>query len=161
MLWTNFAGMTSLGIVRRSMFDTDPFFDQTVEPCEDWDYWVRCAGEAEVATMPQVLCQVIFHGETQSTFDRARVTRGRTRFVAKHRADMTADCRAYHEARVKLMAAETGSERFRLHLRFLLTLPAGVRRTLASETLSARWGRITHDPGRGHRTLLRRIGSDP
>jgi glycosyltransferase involved in cell wall biosynthesis len=156
LLWSNFAASV-LGVVRRNAFASEPRFDEALRTCEDWDYWLACSGTAGVATVPEVLARVTFHGVGQSAFDRAIRMDGHERFVAKHRDAMGASCRDYHQARLGLMAAPTERERLALHMRYLRTLRPPVRRIVAREALAARFGRATGDPGRGPRTLLRLI----
>jgi len=160
LLWANFPG-SILGVVRRSAFETTPTFDEELPTCTDWDYWVRCSRGGGVATMPESLSRVVFHGNSQSVFDDAQRAQGRARFVAKHADEMSEDCRVYHAARGRLISARDESERLRLHVRFLVSLPMRVRRIVALETLSARRGKRAGDPGRGLRTLLRLIEADP
>jgi len=159
LVWANFPA-SNLGLVRRDAFETIPLFDPELRTCEDWDYWVSCARNHEVATVPKVLAQVVFHGE-QSAFDHVRRAEGRTRFIEKHRAQMSQECLAYNHARTLLVGTEPGSERLRLHMRFLATLRGRARYAIAAETLSARRGIRRGDPGRGLRTLLRIIGEQP
>jgi hypothetical protein len=103
---------------------------------------------------------MVFHGDAQSAFDRQRRIHGHTHLVAKYEQRMTPTCRAYHAARLRLMDTTSESERLRLHLKFLATLPWRARRIVAQETLSARAGTRAGDPGRGQRTLMKLIGGD-
>src|SRR5947209_9774791 len=89
-------------MVRRSLVP-DLRFDESLPPCEDWDYWIACAEQGDVVTLPQVLCQIVFHGEAQSAFDRGRRSRCAARFLEKHAERMTPACRAYHTARLRLI----------------------------------------------------------
>jgi glycosyltransferase involved in cell wall biosynthesis len=154
LLWSNFAGSPSLGIVRRSLLNPDQRFDESLPPCEDWDYWIACAERGEVVTLPEVLCRIVFHGEAQSAFDRERQSRGVSRFLEKHAGTMSPACRAYHAARLELIQTPQEYKRFAIHLSHLARLPRGVRHIVAIEALSARIGRLTGDPALAQRTLL-------
>jgi glycosyltransferase involved in cell wall biosynthesis len=160
LLWANFPA-TNLGVVRRSSFAIEPLFDESLTTCEDWDYWVQCSRDAGVATVPEILGRVVFHGQAQSAFDVTRRSAGQGRFVAKHRVAMSDDCLTYHAARGKLVATARERDRLLLHARYLLTLPWRIRRMIAAETLSARRGIRQGDPARGLRTLLELVEVDP
>ena len=160
LLWSNFAASV-MGIVRRSAFESDLLFDETLTTCEDWDYWLRAAEEGGVATVPEILCRITYHGRGQSAFDIPRRVDGRVRFVAKHGHKMSDACRAYHDARLELLRAPRESERLRIHFRFLHILPRRVRRMVALEALGARFGGLIGDPALGARTLLRLVEADP
>jgi glycosyltransferase involved in cell wall biosynthesis len=57
LLWCDFLGGSSLGLVRRGAFPDGvlPRFDGALRTCQDWDYWVRCAEVGAVALVPEVL----------------------------------------------------------------------------------------------------------
>ncbi|HYD10055.1 MAG TPA: glycosyltransferase family 2 protein, partial [Acidimicrobiales bacterium] len=50
LLWCDFVGGSSLGLVRRDAFPAGlPRFDPDLPTCQDWDYWVRCAEHGAIA----------------------------------------------------------------------------------------------------------------
>ncbi|HYD08566.1 MAG TPA: hypothetical protein VEA78_00580, partial [Acidimicrobiales bacterium] len=91
------------------------------------------------------------------TNDRAKRVEGHRRFLAKHGAAMSSDCRAYLGARIRLLAAGSQLAELALGPRFLATLPPRVSWILGREILAARAGERQGDPGRGMRRLHRSI----
>lgn len=159
LLWSNFA-LGVMGLVRRSAAGF-PLFDESLTTCEDWDYWVRCSEERGLRITGDVLYRVVFHGSAgQSWVDAERRIEGRELFVAKHSDAMSELCRAYHDARLRLMREPRALGRVGLHATFLRTLPRGIRSVVAGEMVAARLGRAIGDPGLGSRTLLRLIRGD-
>jgi glycosyltransferase involved in cell wall biosynthesis len=158
LLWSNFPA-SILGLVNRSRFSQDLFFDETLTTCEDWDLFLRCAEERRIDTVPRVLSRVVFHGSgLQSAYDRERRTDGRAAFIAKHEHKMTDDCRRYHQVRLRLIREASGGARIGLYARYLATLPPRLSTIVSGETLAAKVGRVMRDPGLGPRTLLRLLG---
>jgi glycosyltransferase involved in cell wall biosynthesis len=157
VLWSNFGGSCSFMMIRRGAFPEPTLrelFDERLQGAQDWDTWIRCAGFGGLATVPEVLCRYIFHSDAQIS-SRPKQPAARAALVAKYAGEMSEACRIYHEARIRLIAANSQRERLRLHAEYLMTLPRGVRRIVALESLAARVGELTGDPARGHRTLLR------
>ena len=151
LLWDDFVGGASVAAWRRDAFPTEPRFDPDLPTCEDWDAWLSCARHAGVATVAQPLCRYLVH-DAHASHD-AALAEGRRRFVAKHRAAMDADCLAYHEARIALLAggAPTAA-RAALHLARRSRRAAWA---LASASVAGRIGDALGDPGRGPRRLHR------
>lgn len=160
--WADFLGGSSLGVVRRAAFPGGlPRFDPELRTCQDWDYWVRCADAGPVAVVPEVLCRYAAGDGDRLTNDAAKREAGHRRFLAKHAASMSRDCRAYLDARIALMAAGSQAREWALGPRLVRTLPPRVSWILATEVLAARAGARAGDPGRGLRRLHRAIGARP
>jgi glycosyltransferase involved in cell wall biosynthesis len=158
LLWNDFAGGASFIALRRSAFDESIIrFDERLPPCEDWDLWQRLASQRRFDVVPGPLCTYVYHGASALTGTRSKLHHGHVRFIDKHRDEMSAACLAYHEAKLKLIAAESQRERLALHRRFLLELPRGVRSMVATESLAARVGWVVGDPALGARRLHRMI----
>ena len=158
LLWNDFAGGASFVALRRSAFDErDVRFDDRLPPCEDWDLWFRLARRRRFDVVPEVLCTYVYHGSAALSGTRTKLHHGHTRFIEKNRSEMSRVCLTYHEAKLKLIAAETQRERLVLHRRFLTQLPKGVRSIVAAESLAARVGSLVGDPALGARILWRAI----
>ena len=159
LLWCDFLGGSSLGLVRRDAFRDGevPRFDPSLRTCQDWDYWVRCAAAGGVAVVPEALCRYDGGDGDRLTNDRAKRLDGHRRFVEKHTDAMSPDCRAYLGARLELMAAPDQRHELTLGPRLLRQLPPRVAWILATEIAHARWGARRGDPGRGMRRLHRSI----
>ena len=158
LLWNDFAGGASFIALRRSAFDESVIrFDERLPPCEDWDLWQRLASLRRFDVVPGPLCTYVYHGEAALTGTRSKLYHGHVRFIEKHREEMSAACIAYHEAKLKLIAADSQRERLVLHRRFLSELPGGVRSMVAGESLAARIGWLVGDPAMGARRLHRMI----
>jgi glycosyltransferase involved in cell wall biosynthesis len=164
LLWCNFLGGASLGLVRRRSFPGGevPRFDPALPTCQDWDYWVRCAEHGALGVVPEVLCRYdAREGGVRLTTSSSKRIAGHRGYLAKHRRSMSHHCRAYVEARIDLMAAGSQTGELLLGPRLLLRLPPRVSWILGREIAAARWGASRDDPGRGMRTLHRLIGAAP
>ena len=158
LLWNDFAGGASFVALRRSAFDESLVrFDEGLPPCEDWDLWYRLAEKRRFDVVPEPLCTYVYHGAQALTGTRDKLRDGHVRFISKHRAEMSGACLAYHQAKLKLIGAESQRERMALHRRFLFELPREIRSIVAAESLAARVGWVIGDPAIGARTLWRMI----
>lgn len=54
----NFAGGCSSVCVRRSAFDAVGGFDPTLRSCQDWDLWLRVAGQGDIVFVPEHLTHI-------------------------------------------------------------------------------------------------------
>jgi glycosyltransferase involved in cell wall biosynthesis len=86
LLTENVIGETSVGMVRRSVFDEIGGFDESLPSSQDMDLWLRICERFEAADVPEALVRVT-KGE-----DSGRITnrvddalRGRDLFCEKHR----------------------------------------------------------------------------
>jgi glycosyltransferase involved in cell wall biosynthesis len=165
LLWFNFVALP-FGVVHRDRVGCELRFDQTLPPCEDWDLWLRCAADAPVSVVPQILYAYHQHGGDRVTSVGGSGSRGgRAAFLAKHAPEMTPACRAYHRA---VVAAETGGRRG-----LAASLAATARRepaaaavagsVLTSSYATSAVGIRRRDPGLPARTmqrLLAAVGED-
>jgi glycosyltransferase involved in cell wall biosynthesis len=65
-------GATSSVLVKREVFDTVGLFDGSLEPCEDWDLWLRISKEYLVFPIKEYLVQYREHQDRISA-DREKV----------------------------------------------------------------------------------------
>lgn len=65
-------GATSSVLVKREVFDTVGLFDGSLEPCEDWDLWLRISKEYLVFPIKEYLVQYREHQDRVSA-DREKV----------------------------------------------------------------------------------------
>jgi glycosyltransferase involved in cell wall biosynthesis len=156
LLWANFPGGCSFGMVRRSSYSDDLRFDEALSACQDWDFWIRYSKEAAVATVPAVLCLYRWEGPDQLSHP-ARMVDATARLVEKHSHEMSQSCRAFHAARLRLLAAAGPLQRLGIHAKFLTTLPRDVRWIVFFHMASARAGRLIGDPGFGSRAFVRLV----
>ncbi|MFY9588799.1 MAG: glycosyltransferase family A protein [Actinomycetota bacterium] len=154
MLWFNFPGGL-MGMLRGDAFSTSLHFDESLTTCEDWDFWLQRIEERPMVTLPDVLYRYNLHGAVQATFTSERSVNGRVAFVEKNAARMSAVCRGFHDARVRVMREPDTRGRVGVHLRFLATLPPRVRRIVATHSLYGRLGWMIGDPGLASRRLCR------
>ncbi|MGH2728126.1 MAG: glycosyltransferase family 2 protein, partial [Actinomycetota bacterium] len=152
--WANILMGCSFVMMHRPSFSFEPSFDESIVPAEDWDLWLRCSSEREVAIVPEPLAGYARHG-VQLTGSVERLQRGDAGFFAKNEERMSANARAFHRAHLRMQGA--GDERMRARLDVMRSSPPAVIATLARLSLSRRLGRILNDPGRPVRTLARAV----
>jgi glycosyltransferase involved in cell wall biosynthesis len=160
LMWCNFPAVP-FAVMRRAALAGDLRFDESLVTCEDWDLFLRCARILPMATLPRVLYRYHQRRGPRVTASVERLVEGRTRFIRKHAGAMTPLCRQYHDARVEIMAAAGAGVRLRLAARLAGRLPARVSALITRESLSARVGMATSDPGRSARALLGMVRSLP
>ena len=153
LLWCNFPAVP-FAVIRREAAGEDLRFDEDLITCEDWDLFLRCARRRPMATLPEVLYRYHQRGAPRVTASNERRVDGYRRFMEKHSWDMSPTCRAYHEARVEILATRGLRRRARLAARLARSTPPAVAAVIARESVSARIGALTVDPGRSARTLL-------
>jgi glycosyltransferase involved in cell wall biosynthesis len=154
LYWANLLMGCTFVMLRRSVFSFELGFDQAVVPAEDWDLWVRCAAERDVATIPRPLCTYALHGN-QLTGSSERIHAGDSGFLAKHRDRMSDYARAYHDAHLRMVKASGGPDRMRRRVEILKDTPRAVIRVMGKLAVSGRLGKLLGDPGRPFRTLAR------
>ena len=159
LLWFNVVALP-FGIVRRSHFDEDPAFDETLPPCEDWDLWLRCAQARPIAAVPSVLYEYRQHGGPRVT---TKGSRGRQAFVEKHWSEMTPACRVYHRA---CLAHEASGRSAMAGTLASSATGAPVAAAFAGAVLgttdvAASWGIRRADPGLASRAVVRLLSLDP
>ena len=148
LMWQNFVGVP-FGVIRRSTLSFDIGFDPDLPTGEDWDLWLRCAGERKIRTVPTVCYVYRQHGGSRVTAGMAAQIEGRRNFVSKHGAEMSSACRLFHQT---ILA---GYEHGRPAM--LRTVLAAGRRTpaqaglvgmlVATSTAASRAGVRRRDPG--------------
>lgn len=153
LLWCNFPAVP-FAVIRREAAGEELRFDEELITCEDWDLFLRCARRRPMATLPDVLYRYHQRGAPRVTASNERRVDGYRRFMDKHAGEMPPACRAYHEARVEIMATKGLRRRARLAAHLARSTPVPVSAVIARESLSARVGALTADPGRSARTLL-------
>lgn len=87
----NVVGSTSVGLVRRDVFNVVGGFDETFEALQDADLWLRISRRFMLDFVPDVLVRVNMHdGAERISRDTRRRLRARETFYAKHRELITA-----------------------------------------------------------------------
>jgi glycosyltransferase involved in cell wall biosynthesis len=152
LLWCNFVGGASVVMLRREAFELLPSFDSELVTCEDWDFHMQCAEPGPIAILPEVLCRYTVHDDGRLT-NPHQLRTGRIAWLRKHSAGMTAECLAYHRARLRVLGSGDGAARAALAVKVVATSSARVTRIIAEESLAARLGQRAGDPGRGMRRL--------
>jgi glycosyltransferase involved in cell wall biosynthesis len=153
LLWCNFPAVP-FAVLRRDVAADELRFDEGLITCEDWDLFLRCSRNGRLETIPRVLYHYRHRAAPRVTASNARRVEGYERFTSKHAAAMTAACVDYHRARVRIMATRGLKARARLAADIASGTPRPVAAVIARESLSARIGALTTDPGRSARTLL-------
>jgi glycosyltransferase involved in cell wall biosynthesis len=156
MLWVNVMMGCSFPMIHRSAFATDPRFDASLISAEDWDLWLRCSDEKEVAWLDDVLCRYVLHGP-QLSGARERRHQGDAAFFAKHAGRMSEPVKAFHRALLRMLERGGFGPRLRSRARIVATTPPSVTAVIARLSVSSRVGRIVGDPGRPVRTLVRSV----
>ena len=156
MLWVNVMGGCSFPMLHRSAFATDPRFDASMIAAEDWDLWLRCTDEKEVAWLGDVLCRYVLHGR-QLSGALERRHRGDSAFFAKHAARMPERVQAFHRALLRMLERGGFGPRMRSRATILATTPPSVVAVIARLSVSSRIGRMIGDPGRPVRTLVQSV----
>lgn len=86
LLTENVIGETSLGMVRRSVFDTIGGFDESLPSCQDMDLWLRICERFHAGVVPEALVRVAKGNDSDRiTNDVPRAVSGRDVFCQKHR----------------------------------------------------------------------------
>jgi glycosyltransferase involved in cell wall biosynthesis len=152
LLWCNFVGGASVVMIRRDAFAELPAFDTELVTCEDWDFHMQCAAAGPIAILPEVLCRYTVHDDGRLT-NPLQLRTGRIAWLRKHAAAMSAECLAYHRARLRVLGSGDGGARAALAVKIVATSSARVTRLIAEESLAARLGQRAGDPGRGMRRL--------
>jgi glycosyltransferase involved in cell wall biosynthesis len=67
LFFENIIDATSSVLVKREVFDTAGLFDGSLEPCEDWDMWLRISKEYLVFPIKEYLVQYREHENRLST----------------------------------------------------------------------------------------------
>jgi glycosyltransferase involved in cell wall biosynthesis len=153
LLWDNFPAVP-FAVLRRRELGDELRFDEQLVTCEDWDLFLRCARRRPLTTLPKPLYRYRQRRAPRVTASNARRIEGRRRFLVKHDDDLSPACRSYHAARVEIMATQGLRPRMALASQLARGLPPRVTAILARQSLSARVGALTADPGRSARTLL-------
>jgi glycosyltransferase involved in cell wall biosynthesis len=153
LLWCNFPAVP-FAVLRRDVLGDELHFDGDLITCEDWDLFLRCARRGPLATVPEVLYRYHQRRTARVTDSAARKLDGKRRFVRKHESEMTPLCRDYHDAKEQIMAATGWGEKMWLAPRLLRAIAPRASGVVVRESLSARVGWLTRDPGRSARTLL-------
>lgn len=152
LLWCNFVGGASVLMVRRASFAELPAFDPELVTCEDWDFHMQCAAVGPITILPEVLCRYTVHDDGRLT-NPLQLRTGRIAWLRKHSAAMSAECLAYHRARLRALGSGDGATRAAIAVKVVATSSARVTRIIAEESLAARLGQRAGDPGRGMRRL--------
>jgi len=156
LLWCNFVGGASVLMLRRAAFVELPSFDTELVTCEDWDFHMQCAAGGPITILPEVLVRYTVHDDGRLT-NPLHLRNGRLAWLRKHSADMSAECLAYHRARLRALGTGDGAARAAVAVKVAATSSARVTRILAEESLAARLGQRAGDPGRGMRRLYELI----
>ena len=82
LLGTILSSVSSV-LVCKECFDRVGMFDETLTSCQDWDMWLRIAGQYEFQYVDEVLTRINMHGFQIST-NYAALIPGRTRMIEKH-----------------------------------------------------------------------------
>jgi hypothetical protein len=135
-------------------------FDEEYPAIEDWDLYARVAAVGEVARVPEVLVRYHDHAGARLTTGDGHLD-GHRLFLERHGAHMTAACRSYHRARLRLLEAVGATENLRLVPELLRSTPPSVTSLLAREIVAANVGARAGDPGRGHRALHAALSGRP
>jgi glycosyltransferase involved in cell wall biosynthesis len=152
LLWCNFVGGASVVMVRRSAFAELPAFDPELVTCEDWDFHMQCAAAGPITILPEVLCRYTVHDDGRLT-NPLQLRTGRIAWLRKHAAAMSPECLAYQRARLRTLGTGDGAARAAVAVKVVATSSARVTRIIAEESLAARLGQRSGDPGRGMRRL--------
>ena len=89
LLLDNFIGETSVGMVRREVFDTIGGFDECLPSAQDLDLWLRICERFEAELVPEALVRVLKGtGTRRISTDVPRTILGRELYFQKHRAKM-------------------------------------------------------------------------
>jgi len=162
LYWDNFCGSASFCLWRRAAFVNEPRFDPELPSAQDWDVWLQCAQQTNVAVVPRVLCRYAVHEAPRITGSSTARIDGRRRVLERHRHAMTADCVAYNEASIELLGTQSPAAEAKVLGRLLGSGHRGAAWALTSAAIDGRMGDRTRDPGRGarrlHRTIARRRG---
>jgi len=155
LLWQNLIGVP-FGVVRRSSLSFEVAFDPDMRTGEDWDLWLRCAGERPVRTLPVACYRYAQHGGDRVTKALDAQVAGRRHFLAKHGPAMTPACRLYHDT--VLVALASGRRASLEHLahraRRTPHEAATVARVLVSSSLASHRGIRRGDPGLQARRMV-------
>lgn len=135
-------------------------FDEAYPAIEDWDLYARVAAVGGVARVPEVLVRYHDHAGARLTTGGGH-REGHRLFLEHHGARMTAACRSYHRARLRLLEAVGATENLRLVPGLLRSTPPSVTSLLAREIVAANVGARAADPGRGHRALHAALSRRP
>ncbi|MEY2430629.1 MAG: hypothetical protein QOC92_354 [Acidimicrobiaceae bacterium] len=157
LCWDDFCGSASFCLWRRSAFREEPRFDPDLPSAQDWDVWLKCARQASVAVVPQILCRYSAHHGPRITASSPARVEGRQRVVERYGASMTEECRAYHEARIALLGDDSGLSEAKVLAGLLAHRRPQAAFALTSAAIAGRLGDRAGDPARGARQLHRTI----
>ena len=85
LLTENVVGGTSVGMVRRHVFDEIGGFDETLPSAQDVDFWLRICEQFSADFAPEILVRVWQRNEDRITENVASLIKGRALFCQKHR----------------------------------------------------------------------------
>lgn len=86
LLLENVIGETSVGMVRRRVFDETGGFDESLPSCQDLDLWLRISERFDCVAVPEILVRVIKGTEGHRiSADVSRTILGRELYGRKHR----------------------------------------------------------------------------
>ena len=85
LLLENIIGETSVGMVRRSVFDATGGFDESLPSCQDLDLWLRIAERFDCVAVPEVLVRVVKSDRGRISSDVSRTVLGREMYGQKYR----------------------------------------------------------------------------
>lgn len=159
LLWDNFAGSTSLCMMRTPVSNGGPRFDEQLASMQDWDLWVRCARQGPIGVVPAVLARHVAHAEERITTNAAAQVAGRRAFLERYSDEMSPRCLDYQRMRLRLaeQPARTGLGELLQSLRHARPSTTAL---LAACAAAGRLGWRTGDPGRGARVLHRAARRD-
>lgn len=150
LLWFNFPGSFTFGIVRNTGVRLDPAFPS----CQDWDFWLRCAQEGGFGTVPEVLATFTVHGGPRITSPDSEA-RGRTLLLDRWSSHMTPACLAYHRAHVPLRTGRGARHRARVLRGIAAQRSPRAAGIVLTEIAAAKLGARAGDPGLNARVLHR------
>jgi len=154
--WYNSIGIL-FGVFSRSTAGDVLRFDPELQACEDWDLWLRLAEIQPIAVLPAPL--YAYHQHTSARVSRADGVgaAGRSSFLTKHRASMSAGCVAYHAACIELLEGRPRQAALASLLRQGPFAAAQAGTLLALQYSAVRLGLRLKDPGLPARTVTQLI----
>jgi len=87
ILETNIIGSVSLPLIRKDCFSQIGMFDESLESCQDWDFWIRLSKSYEIDFAPEILVRRYIHGN-QITTNLNKKILGREMILNKHKNDL-------------------------------------------------------------------------
>lgn len=159
LLWDNFAGSTSLCMMRTPRSNDGPRFDEQLASMQDWDLWMQCGRRGPIGVVPAVLARHVAHADERITTNAVAQVAGRRAFLERYSDEMSPRCLDYQRMRLRL-AEQRAHRGLGELLQSLGHARASTTALLAACAAAGRLGWRTGDPGRGARLLHRAARRD-